>query len=399
MRRRDVIAGLLSAVAQPALGHQAAEPYRIAIAHPSQPLAELSESSGSPLIRAIFEELRRLGYVEGRNLVVERYSGGGRAAHYPELAREVARRNPDVIITFTNNLVLDFKAATTTIPITAIFADPTASGIVSSLGRPGGNITGVSVDVGPDQWGKRLALLHEALPRMSRVGLIASRNLWALARDAAAIREAELKLGVSLVGSPLDHPIQEAEYRRVFAVLAQEGADGLIVSDETESVTNQRSIVDLAERGPAADSLSLSAVHRGGRAHGLRNRPSGPRTPRRRHGPSSPKGQEAGRSAGPAADQIRAGDQSQDRKRARPNDPARASRPRRRGNRIAMPPSDLDITRTAHLWIQQRGDEATAKARPNVDQMRRKGDIEADVWLRIIVAIGTLGTPPMKSRH
>jgi hypothetical protein len=64
-----------------------------------------------------------------------------------------------------------------------------------------------------------------------------------------------------------------------------------------------------------------------------------------------------------------------------------------------MPPSDLDITRTAHLWIQQRGDEATAKARPDVDQMRRKGDIEADVWLRIIVAIGTLGTPPMKSRH
>jgi putative tryptophan/tyrosine transport system substrate-binding protein len=74
-----------------------------------------------------------------------------------------------VIITFTNNLVLDFKGATATIPITAIFADPTATGIVSSLARPGGNITGVSVD-GPDQWGKRLALLHEALPRISRVG-------------------------------------------------------------------------------------------------------------------------------------------------------------------------------------------------------------------------------------
>jgi hypothetical protein len=61
-----------------------------------------------------------------------------------------------------------------------------------------------------------------------------------------------------------------------------------------------------------------------------------------------------------------------------------------------MPRSDLDITRTAHLWIQHHGDEATAKARPNVDQMRRKGDIEADVWLRIIVTIGTLGTPPTK---
>jgi hypothetical protein len=65
-----------------------------------------------------------------------------------------------------------------------------------------------------------------------------------------------------------------------------------------------------------------------------------------------------------------------------------------------MPPSDHDITRTAHLWIQQHGDGATAKAREMVDQMRSKGDVDgADVWLRIIVAIGTLGTPPTDARH
>jgi hypothetical protein len=65
-----------------------------------------------------------------------------------------------------------------------------------------------------------------------------------------------------------------------------------------------------------------------------------------------------------------------------------------------MPPSNLDITRTAHLWIQQHGDDATAKARQKVDEMRRKGDADgADVWLRIIVAIGTLGTPPTYGRH
>jgi hypothetical protein len=65
-----------------------------------------------------------------------------------------------------------------------------------------------------------------------------------------------------------------------------------------------------------------------------------------------------------------------------------------------MAPSDLDITRTAHLWIQQHGDNATTKAREMVEKMRRRGDADgADVWLRIIVAIGTLGTPPTKARH
>jgi hypothetical protein len=65
-----------------------------------------------------------------------------------------------------------------------------------------------------------------------------------------------------------------------------------------------------------------------------------------------------------------------------------------------MPPSDLDVQRTAHLWIQQHGDDATAKAREKVDQMRGKGDVEgADTWLRIIVAIGTLGTPPTDAWH
>jgi hypothetical protein len=65
-----------------------------------------------------------------------------------------------------------------------------------------------------------------------------------------------------------------------------------------------------------------------------------------------------------------------------------------------MPPSDLDITRTAHLWIQQHGDAATAKAREMVEKMRRRGDVDsADTWLRIIVAIGTLGVPPTGARH
>jgi putative ABC transport system substrate-binding protein len=96
---------------------------------------------------AFFGELRRLGYVEGKNLVVERYSGEGRVERFPELASNVVRRNPDLIYTISGDTLLAFKAATTTIPIMGLTDDPVALGIVPSLSRPGGNITGSSVDV------------------------------------------------------------------------------------------------------------------------------------------------------------------------------------------------------------------------------------------------------------
>jgi putative ABC transport system substrate-binding protein len=135
------------------------------------PVADQNQASkGSFAIPAIFEELTRLGYVEGRNLLIGRYSGEGRAAHYPDLVRQIVSRNPDLIIAFGPFMVLDLKAATSTIPIVGGFADPIAFGIVPSLARPGGNITGVSTDVGEDQWAKRVQLLKEAVPQISRMG-------------------------------------------------------------------------------------------------------------------------------------------------------------------------------------------------------------------------------------
>jgi putative ABC transport system substrate-binding protein len=135
MNRRTALAGLLCAAAiRRAQAQQTGKVYQIAIVDPSIPVADLSEGAGLPLFRAFFEELRRLGYVEGKNLQVERYSGGGRAERYPELARDVVRRHADVIFAETNNLVRDFKAATATIPIVAITADPVGGGILASLG-------------------------------------------------------------------------------------------------------------------------------------------------------------------------------------------------------------------------------------------------------------------------
>jgi putative tryptophan/tyrosine transport system substrate-binding protein len=245
MRRREFITLVGSAVAAwpiTAFG----KAHRIAIVLPSFPVEKMNETSGDLLWKGLFNELRRLGYVEGSNLSIERYSGEGRAAHYPDLVRDVVSRNPDVIITTTNNLVLDFKAATTTIPIIGLFAVPVEAGIVASLARPGGNITGVAVDVGLEQWSKRIQLLQQVVPQATRFGFLESRLVreqWeAFARDLAG------RTGITRVGPPFDHPIDEAEYRRVFAALAQDRAQGIVVNDEEENMTNLKLIVELAEK-------------------------------------------------------------------------------------------------------------------------------------------------------
>jgi putative ABC transport system substrate-binding protein len=126
MKRREFIASLLfSAVTPHVSAQQPAKVYRIAIVSPSRPVKEMNEG-GSYYYKVFFSELRRLGYMEGQNLIVERYSGEGNTAHYAELAREVVRQQPDVILTFSVRMVRYFKSATTTIPIVGLMADPVA---------------------------------------------------------------------------------------------------------------------------------------------------------------------------------------------------------------------------------------------------------------------------------
>ena len=126
--------------------------------------------------RPFFDELKRLGYVEGENLVVERYSGGGRIERYQSLAQEVVDTKPDLILSIGAPLTSRFKAATNTIPIVAVTGDPIRFGIVSNIARPGGNITGVSVDAGVEIWGKRLEMLSEAVPKLVSVVYISTQG-------------------------------------------------------------------------------------------------------------------------------------------------------------------------------------------------------------------------------
>jgi putative ABC transport system substrate-binding protein len=243
MRRRNFLFGLLAAAA---MGGARAEQkvQRIAIIT-SFPVSQMNEASGNPVFQSLFNELRRLGYVEEQNLLIERYSGEGRAVS--DLVRDVVRRNPELIIDLGSiDFVLELKAATATIPIVGVFGAPVEMGIIASLARPGGNITGAALDVGIEQWYKRVQLVQQLVPQAIRFGSLetrAVREQW-----GALERELDRRMAVTHVGPALDHPIDEAEYRRAFAGLAQDRADAVLVNDEPENITNLKLVVELAEK-------------------------------------------------------------------------------------------------------------------------------------------------------
>jgi putative ABC transport system substrate-binding protein len=258
MQRREFITLLGGATVTWPLAARAQQPAkmkRMAFVHPSAKVSEISVSSQT-YYRDFFEELIRLGYVEGQNLGVERYSGEAQPDRYAELVRNVVNTHPDLIVTLGAGLSLDFKTATTTIPVVTIMFDPVAQGLVTSIARPGGNITGVTIAGGFEIIGKRLGLLVEAMPRLSTVGYLASRACWEDIRGAAA-REAAKRAGISLKAALLDSAFNEAEYQRVFTSMEHDRADALMVSEETEHIINRTTIAELAAKDRIPTIFSL----------------------------------------------------------------------------------------------------------------------------------------------
>ena len=255
MRRRDVIVGLLlTAAASRAKAQKNENVYRIAVMSLSVPVSDLTANGSQPNYRAFFQKLQELGYVEGQNLSVARYSGQGQSEQFSELSVEAVRGNPDLIFAADHRIARALKTATDVIPVVTILGDPVAEGIVSSLARPGGNITGVTTVAGYEIAGKRLQVLHEMVPSASRVAWLASRTQWE-GPDGAALREAAQRRKISLLGPPLDAPLHEAEYRRVFSAMAQQGVDALIVNGQGENFTNRHLILRLI------DEAKLPAIY------------------------------------------------------------------------------------------------------------------------------------------
>jgi putative tryptophan/tyrosine transport system substrate-binding protein len=231
---------------QQAMAQQPARAKRIAIVSPATGIGEMT-INGNRVYRTFFEEMRRVGYVEGQNLVVERYSGEGRTERYASLARDVVSTSPDLIFPVSTILTLNFKMATSTIPIVAITGDPLAGGLVNSMARPGGNITGATVDAGSALHGKRVEFLVAVVPRLSNARLLASQSSWD-GPAGSAVREAAKQAGISLALALLDSDINEAAYQRVFKAMQEDRVDALVVADQSENFTFRRLLVELAAK-------------------------------------------------------------------------------------------------------------------------------------------------------
>jgi putative ABC transport system substrate-binding protein len=194
------------------------------------------------------QALRELGYVEGQNIVIEYRWAEGRVERFPALAAELVRLKVDLIVAAATPHARAAKQATTTIPIVVMaMQDPVKDGLVASLARPGGNVTG-STFLGPELVAKRLALLKEAVPKVSRVA-----GLWHIGGYAEHTRQdmveevesAARGLGVQLqlVGAEAPHDLASA-----FSAMARERVDALTVLPSPMFYGERRRIVDLAAK-------------------------------------------------------------------------------------------------------------------------------------------------------
>ena len=247
MRRRDFISLLGgAAVAWPlaAAAQQSTNSKRLAIFSPSEPSADLHEHSESKFSRALFAELRRLGQIEGQNLKVESYGREQNTSGPEALATEIVRSNPDVIFVVGPGAVI-FKKLTSRIPIVVITGDPVKQGIAESLAHPGGNFTGVSVDAGLSIYGKRIALLREMVPTMSKLGCLGLRLQWNGPITGPAIRAAAETAGLPLAVSLLEFGASEADYRAAVESISRDGANAVMVLDSPEIFQNGTLIAKL----------------------------------------------------------------------------------------------------------------------------------------------------------
>src|SRR5262249_33019294 len=166
--RALVIAGLLLAVVAAGSPADAQQPKSPRIAFFSSGTRATTEH----LVEAFRRQLRELGYVEGKTLVLDVRYGEGKPERLPEIARELVRLKLDVIVATNDAVIATVKRETRTIPIVMAFStDPVGTGFVASLARPGGNITGLS-NVSAELSGKRLELLREVVPGLARVALL-----------------------------------------------------------------------------------------------------------------------------------------------------------------------------------------------------------------------------------
>jgi putative ABC transport system substrate-binding protein len=245
MSRRAFLGVVCGAIAWPlaAAAQQSPKKKRLAIFIPSELSTDWHEHSENKYSRAFFAELRRLGQVEGQNLTVENY-GRERNTGPEALATEIVRSDPDVVLVAGPGAPI-FKKLTSRIPIVVITADPIKAGIAESLAHPGGNFTGVSIDAGPSIHGKRIALLREMFPAISKLGLLALRIQYNGLSTGSAIPAAAEAAGLPTAVSLLEIGAKEKDWRAAVESLCRDGANAVMVVDSPETFQNSSLIARL----------------------------------------------------------------------------------------------------------------------------------------------------------
>ena len=230
----------IAAVPLTADAQMAGKPYRIAY------LGNSSATQEADLVAAFRQGLRELNYVEGQNIVIDFRWAEGRYERFPTLLADAIRLNPDVIVTAGTPGALAAKNATKTIPIVlAVIADPIRVGVVPSLARPGGNITG-SATMLHDLAGKRLELLKELVPRVSRIAVIWNPSNPANLSLIEELKDAAAKLRLTI--EPMVGGINDRELQKGFAAIAAARPDALAVEPDRALLVHRAQITAFAAK-------------------------------------------------------------------------------------------------------------------------------------------------------
>jgi len=208
-----------------------------------------------PFVKAVEDGLRELGYVPGQNVLIEYRTAEGRIERLPEIVAELVRLPVDVIVTGQNELTVTAMQATKTIPIvTALAGDPIGSGLVASLARPGGNVTGLTFDAHPETYVKPLELLKEALPAMTRVAIIRNPDFPSWRVVGRAIEANAERLGITLSDVDIRTP---RDLEGAFSAVRRHRADAILLLPDHAIYSALR---EVAERAVQSHVVAASVI-------------------------------------------------------------------------------------------------------------------------------------------
>jgi putative ABC transport system substrate-binding protein len=257
LRRRQFVirAGALLATPVASFAQQPARLVRIGV------LAVPSAASYASRTDALRAGLRDFGYVEGKNTLIEFRSAEGKFDRLPELAADLVRQKVDVIVTAGTPAIRAAKQATASVPIViAAVGDAVAGGLVASLSRPGGNITG-STYFAPELAAKQLELIGEALARTTRIAVVVNPDNPAMGPTLHAVESAASSLKLELEQFAVREP---ADFDAAFATIAKKDYKAALIIDDPITISNARALADLALKHRLATAGFIEYAEAGG---------------------------------------------------------------------------------------------------------------------------------------